>query len=58
MKCISYESYHIRHLDAIAAGTVHSRMSSVGPKDLIGPPFYEAGGGEVVPPYRGVVKSI
>jgi hypothetical protein len=38
----SHELYNIRHFDVVAAGTVHLKKSSVGPKGLIGPPCHGA----------------
>jgi acyl-CoA synthetase (AMP-forming)/AMP-acid ligase II len=38
----SYELYNIRDSDAFAAGTVHLKKPSVGPKGLIGPPCHGA----------------
>jgi hypothetical protein len=36
--------YDYRHFDAFAAGTVHLKKPSVGPKGLIGPPCHGAPG--------------
>jgi hypothetical protein len=36
----SNELYNIRHLDAFAAGSVHLKKPSVGPKGLIGSPCH------------------
>jgi len=40
----SYELHNIRHFDVVAAGTVHLKKPSVGPKGLIGPPCHGAPG--------------
>jgi hypothetical protein len=44
MPANSYELFSIRHFAAFAAGTVHVKKPSVGPKGLIGPPCYGAPG--------------
>jgi uncharacterized radical SAM superfamily protein len=42
MPANSYELSNIRHFAAFAAGTVHLKKPSVGPKGLIGPPCHGA----------------
>ena len=39
-----HELSDVRHFDAFAAGTVHVKKPSVGPKGLIGPPCHGAPG--------------